>query len=86
MAPDAYSVAKSENPEIKEIAEVTGVRYVLTGNYQVINEQIRVNAKLSDALKGKTLWSEKFDSNLDNLFEVLDQIADSIFTEAQVLF
>ena len=71
MAPEAYSAATSQNPEIKEIAEVTGVRYVLTGNYQVINEQIRVHVKLSDALKGKTLWSEKFDSNIDNLFEIL---------------
>ena len=84
MAPEAYSAATSKNPEIKEIAEVTGVRYVLTGNYQVINERIRVNVKLSDALKGKTLWSEKFDNNIDNLFEILDQIADAIFTEAQV--
>ena len=84
MAPKAYSATKSENPEIKEIAEATGVRYVLTGNYQVINQQIRVNAQLSDALKGKTLWSNKFDSKLDDLFEVLDQIANAILTEAQV--
>ena len=83
-APKAYSAAKSENPEIKEIAEATGVRYVLTGSYQVINQNIRINEQLSDALKGKTLWSSKFDSRLDDLFEVLDQIADAILTEAQV--
>jgi TolB-like protein len=48
-----------KNPEIKEIAEATGVRYVLTGNYQVINQQIQSErAKLSDALEGKTLWSQ----------------------------
>ena len=84
MAPDASSAAQSQNPEIKEIAEATGVRYVLTGNYQVINQQIRVNAKLSDALEGKTLWSQKFDSGIDNLFGVLDNIANSVFTEVQV--
>ncbi len=84
MAPGASSAAKSQNPGIKEIAEVTGVRYVLTGNYQVINQRIRVNAMLSDALEGKTLWSQKFDSGIDNLFDVLDKIANSVFTEVQV--
>ena len=84
MSPDASSAAKSENPEIKEIAEATGVRYVLTGNYQVINQKIRVNVQLNDALKGKTLWSQIFDSNIDDLFDVLDKIANSVFTEVQV--
>ena len=84
MSPDASSAAKSENPEIKEIAEATGVRYVLTGNYQVINQKIRVNVQLNDALKGKTLWSQIFDSNIDDLFDVLDEIANSVFTEVQV--
>lgn len=84
MSPDASSAAKSENPEIKEIAEATGVRYVLTGNYQVINQKIRVNVQLNDALKGKTLWSQIFDSNIDDLFDVLDKIANSVFREVQV--
>ena len=84
MSPDASAAAKSENPEIKEIAEATGVRYVLTGNYQVINQKIRVNVQLNDALKGKTLWSQIFDSNIDDLFGVLDKIANSVFTEVQV--
>jgi len=84
MSPDASSAAKSENPEIKEIAEATGVRYVLTGNYQVINQKIRVNVQLNDALKGKTLWSQIFDSKIDDLFDVLDKIANSVFTEVQV--
>lgn len=84
MSPDASSAAKSENPEIKEIAEATGVRYVLTGNYQVINQKIRVNVQLNDALIGKTLWSQIFDSNIDDLFDVLDKIANSVFTEVQV--
>ena len=44
MAPGASSAAKSENPEIKEIAELTGLHYVLTGNYQVMNLKIRANA------------------------------------------
>ena len=78
MSPDASSAAKSENPDIKEIAEATGVRYVLTGNYQVINQKIRVNVQLNDALKGKTLWSQIFDSNIDDLFDVLDKIANSV--------
>jgi len=84
MSPDASSAAKSENPEIKEIADATGVRYVLTGNYQVINQKIRVNVQLNDALKGKTLWSQIFDSNIDDLFDVLDKIANSVFREVQV--
>ena len=84
MAPGASSAAQSQNPEIKETAEVTGVRHVLKENYQVINQQIRVNTKLSDALGEKPFWSQKFDSGIDNLFNVLDKIANAVSTEVQV--
>ena len=84
MSAKAASNLRSETPEIREIAEATGVRYVLTGNYQVIGKQVRVTAQLSDALKGKALWSSKFDSSLDELFEILDEISNVVFEEAQV--
>ena len=35
-------------------------------------------------MEGKNLWSQKFDSEIDNLFNVLDKIANSVFIEVQV--
>ena len=42
--------------------------------------------QLNDALKGKTLWSQIFDSKIDDLFDVLDEIVNSVFTGADLSF
>lgn len=81
---NTVQIDKQKDPEIREIAEAAGVRYVLTGNYQVIGQNIRITAHLNDALKGVNLWSGKFDSSLDELFSVLDDISNTVFEEAHV--
>jgi len=75
---------KELDPEVRKIAETAGVRYVLNGNYHVVGKDIRVTAQLNDALNGVILWSGKFDSPLDDLFSILDDISNTVFEEVHV--
>jgi len=70
--------------DVRAVAEATGVRYVLAGNYQVVGEHIRITSRLNDALNGTVLWSGKFDDKIDNLFGILDDISATIFEEVHV--
>ncbi|MEW9922403.1 adenylate/guanylate cyclase domain-containing protein [Marimonas sp. MJW-29] len=68
----------------RDVARELGVRYVLSGSVLKSGEEARVTAELSDAIEGDQLWSIREDIEIDNLFEVQDQIAEKLFLEMQV--
>lgn len=66
------------------VAQELGVRYVLSGSVLKSGEKARITAELSDAVEGQQLWSLREDSQIDNIFNVQDQIAEKLFLEMQV--
>jgi adenylate cyclase len=62
---DAHATAK----------KVGGVRYLLTGNVQRQEDQLRVRAELIDVVTDTVLWAERFDCTVTKLFELQDSIA-----------
>jgi adenylate cyclase len=69
---------KGKPTKVQHIAEELSVRYVLEGSVQTAGKKIRVTVQLVDALNGLHVWSERYDRDLDNLFELQDDIADRI--------
>ena len=55
-----------------------GVAAVLEGSVRMHRDKVRVTAQLINAADGFHLWSETFDRNLDDIFEVQTEIAKSI--------
>jgi adenylate cyclase len=54
------------------------LRYVLTGSVRRAKDRIRVTAELSDAADRTQLWSNTYQRQLDDLFAVQEEIAESI--------
>ena len=69
---------KTEKASIEEIATEQGVRYILEGSVRRSGKRIRVSAELIDSQSHDAVWSERYDRNLDDLFAVQDEIAQSI--------
>ena len=69
---------KGQNVDIRRIAETLGVAHVLEGSVRRSGNRIRVTADLIAASDGSHLWSERFDRELADVFEVQDEIASSI--------
>jgi TolB-like protein/Flp pilus assembly protein TadD len=63
---------------VKQIASVLGVRYVLEGSTRRNGGQIRVNAQLIDAPSGNHLWARRYDSGVEDVFAVQDEIAADV--------
>jgi TolB-like protein/Tfp pilus assembly protein PilF len=53
-------------------------RYLVTGAVRRAGNQLRVNAELVDGQSGQNLWTQRFDSELPDLFKLQEQIAHSI--------
>jgi len=75
---------KGKPVKVKQVAEELGVRYVLEGSVRKAGDKIRITAQLIDALTGHTLWAERYDRNLIDIFAVQDEITKKIITAMQV--
>jgi len=84
IANDTATTYKGKAVELRQVAEDLGVRYVLDGSMQKSDDRIRVTARLIDALAGRQLWSEKYDKEIKDLFQIQDKITHEIVLELQV--
>ena len=67
---------KSKTP--KQIGEELGVRYILEGNVRKLGGKIRIGAKLVAADRESTVWSHNFDTTIEEIFDIHDEIVDTI--------
>jgi TolB-like protein/Flp pilus assembly protein TadD len=72
---------KDKDLAIPEIASRLNVAHVLEGSVRTHGNQIRVTAQLIQADDGYHLWSETYDRQLDNVFQIQEEIAVAV-TEA----
>jgi adenylate cyclase len=65
-------------PDVRVVAEKLGVAYVLEGSVRKMGERLRINAQLIDAGEGDHLWAERYDGNMDEIFDFQDRIRAEI--------
>ena len=64
--------------EIRQVAEDLGVHYVLVGSVRQMDDRIRINAQLVDAMTGSYVWAERYDEPLTDIFAVQDKVAQRV--------
>jgi non-specific serine/threonine protein kinase len=61
-----------------QVGNELGASYVLTGSLRRAGARLRINAQLVDAATDFPLWSERYDREMADVFEVQDEIAQKI--------
>jgi TolB-like protein len=61
-----------------EAAQRLACSHVLDGSVRRAAGHVRISAHLMEAASGTTLWSDRYDRTLEGVFEVQDEIAESI--------
>ncbi|PZM12828.1 winged helix-turn-helix domain-containing tetratricopeptide repeat protein [Rhizobium tubonense] len=69
---------KGRAVDVKEVGRELGVRYVLEGSVRKAGSRVRMTGQLVDATSGTNLWAERFEGALDDIFELQDQITESV--------
>ncbi|HWN88874.1 MAG TPA: adenylate/guanylate cyclase domain-containing protein [Chitinophagaceae bacterium] len=77
---------KGKNEDIREIGNKLGVSNILEGTVRRAGKKIRINVQLISAVDGYHIWSEAYDSELEDIFEVQDEIATKIVTRLKENF
>ncbi len=74
---------KGTNVDVKQVSEELGVRYVLEGSVRKAGDRIRVTAQLIDGVTGGHIWSEHYDGQLANVFDLQDEITQKVVASIQ---
>ena len=77
---------KGKSLEIGEIAQKLNVRHVLEGSVRKSGRRVRITAQLVDASNGYQVWSERYDRQLEDIFDVQDEIARTIVERLKIAF
>jgi len=64
--------------------DALGVRYVLQGSIRRAGSKLRISAELIDVRGGNAIWTDTYDRQFDDGFEVQDQIIAEIITALDV--
>src|SRR5947199_2383931 len=77
---------KGKPQDIRAIGALLGVSAVLEGTVRQSGDRLRITAQLAAADDGRTLWSERYDRALDDVFAIEDEIARTIVSTLRTTF
>lgn len=69
---------KGQSLDVREIGRQLGVATVLEGSFRIVGNRIRVTANYIDVNDGYQLWSDRLDRDMDDIFELQDEMTKTI--------
>lgn len=69
---------KDKDLTINEIGEKLNVKYILEGSIRMSQDRIRITAQLIETTTGYHLWSETFNRDFLDVFEIQDELSEKI--------
>jgi TolB-like protein/tRNA A-37 threonylcarbamoyl transferase component Bud32/cytochrome c-type biogenesis protein CcmH/NrfG len=86
VAPRTTSFAlKEKRGDLQEVGQKLKVSTVLNGSVRRAGNRIRVNAELVNVSDGSQLWAERYDREMEDVFAIQDDIAESIVRALRVI-
>ncbi len=77
---------KGRQEDVRQIGIKLGVSAVLEGSVRKFGKRVRITAQLINTADGYHIWSEVFDSSLEDIFEIQDEISLKILNRLKENF
>ena len=68
--------------DVKRAGRELGVRYIIEGSVRKVGRKVRVNVQLIEAETGGHAWADRIDREMDDLFELQDDVVARIASTA----
>jgi serine/threonine-protein kinase len=81
IARNSAAAAYQRTKDLKEIARMLDVRYLLEGSVRRAGQQLRITAQLIDGTTDAHIWADKYGGTMDDVFEMQERISRSIVDE-----
>lgn len=74
---------KGRAVDLRQVGNELGVRYILEGSVRKAGIAVRISGQLLEASTGNHIWADKFDGDLNQIFELQDRITESVVTSIE---
>ena len=64
--------------DVRNIGEQLKVRHILEGSVRKVGSKVRIATQLINTTDGYHIWSETFDRDLEDIFDLQDEISNTI--------
>jgi adenylate cyclase len=71
---------KGQSPDIRKVGAELGARYVIEGSVRKAGKRVRVTAQLINSETRHHVWAERYDRELEDIFDLQDEITRQIAT------
>jgi TolB-like protein len=78
IARNSSAVYKGRAVDARQAGRELGVRYLLEGGVRKSGRRLRITAQLVEAESGAHLWADKFDGELEDVFDLQDRITERV--------
>jgi serine/threonine-protein kinase len=75
---------KTRGHDLKETARALQVKTVLEGSVRTAGNRLRVTAQLVDASDGRAIWSDRYDGETADVFDIQDRISSAIVAALKI--
>jgi TolB-like protein/Tfp pilus assembly protein PilF len=75
---------KNRQEDIREIGEKLNIETILEGSIRKDREHLRITVQLINVSDGSNIWSERYDREMKDVFEIQDEIALAIVSKLKV--
>ena len=75
---------KGTKTNVSEIGKILGVTTVLEGSVRKVGDHVRITVQLANAADGYHIWSERYDREMKDIFEVQDEITLAVVDALKV--
>ena len=69
---------KGRAVDVRQVSRELGVRYVLEGSIRKAGSRVRIVGQLVDATTGHHVWADRFDGDMNDIFELQDKVTESV--------
>jgi TolB-like protein/tetratricopeptide (TPR) repeat protein len=69
---------KGRAVDVRQVGRELGVRYVLEGSVRKAGNRVRIAGQLIDASTGTNMWADRFEGQLEDIFDLQDQVTGSV--------
>lgn len=77
---------RGADKSVRRVVEELGASHILDGSVRRSGERVRITTQLIECASGATLWSNRFDRDLTDIFALQDEIAAAVAEALKTTF
>jgi adenylate cyclase len=74
IARNSSFVYKGKAVNVRQVGRELGAKYVVEGSVRKSGNEVRITARLIDAMIGNHLWADRYERELKDIFTIQDEV------------